>query len=332
MTSPFDPNVVCPITGEPLLLDGDRLTTPDGSHHYEIDDGIARLFVDPAASEAASPSRASGTVQEFYTDAPFPNYAEFDDIGRFVAHAEKSLFARSLSSQILAGSNVLEVGCGTGQLSNYLAATTDCPVYAADLTLASLRLARDFAAKNDIRQIRFMQMNLFHPCIRPGSMDVVISNGVLHHTADPRAAFLSIARLIKPGGHALIGLYNRIGRLRTDLRRWLFRLLGERALVLDPRLREGLAPAKRRAWIRDQYLHPQESKHTMSETLDWFSEAGMDFVSSRPKIVGGLAPDENLFEPRSPGSTLRRFATEVDMLFSHYGATGGLYVMIGRKR
>lgn len=329
---PYDENLVCPLTGADLFAHGTHLATRDGRHRYDIDDGILRMFVDPEAPEAGEPNETTRTVQDFYTDAPFPNYGDFDDIRAFIARAETGFFARSLSRQLPANARVLEVGCGTGQLSNYLAATTSCQLYAADMTLASLRLARDFASKNRIEAIRFLQMNLFHPCVRPGSMDVVISNGVLHHTADPRAAFHSIATLVRPGGHVIVGLYNRIGRLRTDLRRVLYRLFGERALRLDPRLRrEDLSPAKRRAWTRDQYLHPRESKHGMSETLRWLEEESFAFVSSRPKIVGSLSEDEEVFMPVSPGTPLRRLATEVAMLFSHYGSAGGLYLVIGRR-
>ena len=197
--------------------------------------------------------------------------------------ADTSVFGRLLREQIPVNASVLEVGCGTGQLSNYLAATCVARIYAADMTLASLRLGRKFAAEHQIQGVRFLQMNLFRPCIRPGSMDLVISNGVLHHTADSKAAFMSIAPLVKPGGHIIVGLYNHIGRLRTDLRRALWRVFGDPVLFLDPHLRKPLSPDKRRAWIRDQYIHPVERKHSMSEVLGWFDEAGFSFISLHPQ-------------------------------------------------
>ena len=80
-----------------------------------------------------------------------------------------------------------------------------------------------------------------------------------------------------------------------------------------------------------QYRHPQETTHTMSETLDWFAEAGLTFVSSIPKIIGTFSAEERLFEPQSPGAASERFAPEVDMLLSHYGGEGGVYIMIGQK-
>jgi 2-polyprenyl-3-methyl-5-hydroxy-6-metoxy-1,4-benzoquinol methylase len=325
---PADPVLVCPLTGQPLRRQGDGFVTADGSHAYGNEDGIALLF----AHADGRIDTATDGVQAFYTESPFPNYNDFDSVASFVRQADSGVFARLLREQVPTNATVLEVGCGTGQLSNYLAATCLARVFAADMTLASLRLGRDFARRNGIQRVRFLQMNLFRPCIRPGSMDIVISNGVLHHTADTRAAFLGIAPLVKPGGHIVIGLYNHIGRLRTDFRRALWKLVGDRALVLDPHLRRRLSPEKRRAWIRDQYAHPVERKHSMSETLGWFEEAGFDFVSSIPPVSGSFGPETRLFERRPPGTPLDRLMAETGMLFSTYGGEGGLYVMIGRRR
>ena len=69
----------------------------------------------------------------------------------------------------------------------------------------------------------------------------------------------------------------------------------------------------------------------MSETLDWFAEAGLTFVSSIPRIIGTFSAEERLFELQSPGTASQRFATEVDMLLSHYGGEGGVHFMIGQK-
>lgn len=327
----FDENLVCPVSGEALFLEAGELVTAEGRHRYAVDEDILQLFISPRAPLEDDSGDTTRRVQDFYTDAPFPNYNDFDDVAAFVERADKSVFYRLLRQQVPMNARLLEVGCGTGQLSNYLAATTMSHIYATDMTLASLRLGVDFAGKNGIKGIKFIQMNLFNPCIKKRSMDMVIANGVLHHTADTRAAFLSIAQLVKPGGYIVVGLYNKIGRLRTDLRRHLFNLFGERVLVLDPHLRQNLSPDKRRSWILDQYCHPQESKHTMSETLGWFAEAGFSFVSSVPKIAGTFSTEEKLFAPTSPGTGFDRISAEIGMLFSRHGGEGGLYIMIGRK-
>jgi 2-polyprenyl-3-methyl-5-hydroxy-6-metoxy-1,4-benzoquinol methylase len=301
-----------------------------------VSDDIPLLFADADGSHAGQAGRDTAgnkvthVVQDFYEAAPFPNYNSFDSVAALVRRADTGIFARLLRDQMPLSVNVLEVGCGTGQLSNYLAATTLSRIYATDITLASLRLGRDFAKQNSIKGIQFIQMNLFMPAIRPHSMDVVISNGVLHHTHDTRKALDSISQLVKPGGHIILGLYNRIGRLRTNVRRRLRRVFGDRILVLDPRLRKGLSPERRRAWMRDQYFHPHERKHSISEVIRWFEETGFSFVSSIRKIVGTFSEGEQIFQPQSPGSRLDRILVEIGMLFSDLGAGGGLFVCVGK--
>ena len=103
-----------------------------------------------------------------------------------------------LDDQIPTGTRILECGCGTGQLTNYLSIAYRT-VVGTDMCLNSLKLANDFKQKNKLDRAHFFQMNLFRPFFKPESFDLVISNGVLHHTSDPRLAFQSISRLVKPG-------------------------------------------------------------------------------------------------------------------------------------
>lgn len=324
----FDPNLVCPISRQPLIRSNGHLVTPDGRYRYPIGDEFLPLRVD----EVQMGDTVTQTVQDFYTEAPFPNYNEFDSIDTFVKSADRSVFAAKLRRAVPINSTILEVGCGTAQMSNFLAATTMSHIYATDLTPASLKLGSDFASRQGIHGVKFIQMNLFRPCIRPESMDLVIANGVLHHTYDTRKAFGAIAPLVKPGGYILIGLYNRIGRLRTDLRRRLYRILGEPALRLDPQLRRQLSAEKRRAWIRDQYLHPQERKHTISQVLGWFKETGFEFVSSIPRIGDKFSAEDHLFAPADTGTGVDRVLAETSMLFTTFGGEGGLFIVIGQRK
>jgi SAM-dependent methyltransferase len=177
-----------------------------------------------------------------------------------------------------------------------------------------------------------MQMNLFRPPFRAESFDVVVSNGVLHHTSDCAAAFRSIAPLVKPGGIIIIGLYNWLGRLPTLWRRWLIDRFGETGALLDYRLRDKGEAARREAWFMDQYKHPHETRHSMDEVLAWFDAAGFEFTACIPTIGDAeFSEDARLFERRSPGRYVDRLSTELEMLLTG-GADGGLYVMIGRKR
>ena len=154
----------------------------------------------------------------------------------------------------------------------------------ADLCMNSLALAKGFRDRFAIVNADFVQMNLFRPPFGDDSMDVIISNGVLHHTSDPEGGFRAITAKLKPGGHVLVGLYNWLGRRPTLWRRRLIETFGDRMAALDSRLRRGrLNVARQTAWFRDQYMHPHESSHSMDEVLRWFDRDGSSSSQASPR-------------------------------------------------
>ncbi|MCI0624201.1 MAG: class I SAM-dependent methyltransferase [Acidobacteria bacterium] len=298
---------------------------------YPVDqDGIPLLF---CPTEGWNKDRdVTEVVKAFYEKNPFPNYDDLESRESLEHKASRGIFARLLNEQIPAGSLVLEVGCGTGQLTNFLGMSWKRQVFGSDVCLNSLRLAKGFRDRFSINNAAFLQMNLFRPGFRDSIFDVVISNGVLHHTGDPYRAFQSIAQLVKPGGIILIGLYNRIGRLTTDFRRFLFRMTHDHLKFLDGHMRNRqYNEPRKRAWFMDQYKHPHESKHGMGEVIEWFEACGFEYLITIPKIDGSLfTANERLFEPHCKGNRLSRFLTEVEMLLEG-GVDGALFITIGRR-
>jgi SAM-dependent methyltransferase len=324
--------LACPACGGALAAaPGAGLACQGCARAFPCSEGIPRLYW---PNDWTGREDVTEVVKAFYEETPFPNYDEIDSSERLRAKAEQGLFARLLNEQIPFGARILEAGCGTGQLSNFLGLTWPRRVFGTDLCLNSLRLAEAFRAGQSIAGACFVQMNLFRPAFRAESFDVVVSNGVLHHTSDPLGGFRSLLRLLKPGGIVIVGLYNRFGRLTTDLRRVLFRLSGDRAKWVDPWLRRaGLGQAKQRAWFMDQYKHPHESKHTLGEVLAWFDRCAVEFLNGVPRCTAGegLSPREELFAPHPRGSGFDHFAVQARMMLSG-GREGGFFTMIGRKR
>jgi len=323
----------CPGCGGTLTMEdeGAALRCAGVRHRFACDGGIPHLFW---PTEWSDREDVTELVRAFYEHTPFPNYDDIDSPETLRVKAEAGWFARLLSEQIPHGALVLEVGCGTGQLSNFLGLRWGRTVFGTDICVNSLRLAESFRDRHAIGSVAFLQQNLFRPAFRPETFDVVISNGVLHHTSDPWLGFRTLVGLLKPGGHILVGVYNRLGRLATDLRRAVFRLTGDRLTFLDPHLRRPtLNPARWRAWFRDQYKHPHESKHWIGEVLDWFDQADVEFLNSIPNCVAGasLSPREELFAANPRGTPLDRLLVQLGMLLSG-GREGGFFIMIGRKR
>ncbi len=323
--------VCCPVCGGELEIAAQTLRCPHCGRNFESDNGIALLFW-PAGDQASS-GDVTGIVKAFYEENPFPNYDDVESSFTLREKARKGIFAQLLDDNVPLTAKVLEVGCGTGQLSNFVGECTTRTVIGADLCLNSLRLAQEFKLRNALQNVTLYQINLFRPPFRAESFDVVLSNGVLHHTSDPYGGFKSIVGLLKRDGVILVGLYNTYGRLPTDFRRTMIRVFGDKAAVLDPHLRKAaLNEGRRRAWLYDQYKHPHESKHTFGEVLEWFEQCGIEFITSIPTCTGSPLPrTERLFDQLEPQPTLMaRFLTQAGMLLKG-GAEGGLFIMIGRK-
>jgi carbamoyltransferase len=319
----------CPACGGEFAVSGVRATCRGCGAQREKTEGIWRMF------QPSEPFDGDITqiVKGFYEEHPFPNYDEDESLASLMGKARRGIYARLLGEQIPFDGRILEVGCGTGQLSNFLGIGNRTMV-GADLCGNSLKLAEGFRSRHGLERVRFLQMNLFRPAFAPQSFDVVLCNGVLLTTTDPKSGFDSIARLVKPGGHIVIGLYNTWGRLAVDTRRQFFRLTGGRFRWVDPHLRgQRMSPEKQDAWFYDQYRHPHETKQSMGEVLGWFDDAGFDFVSSVPKTSPWhpFTEREDLFRPAPRGTPLERGLVQAGMIVTG-NREGGFFIMIGRRR
>jgi SAM-dependent methyltransferase len=315
--------LACPTCKGELREDPASLLCAGCGARYLVRDAIPDLRVDA--------ERRTDVVREFYTRAPFPGYPPEETLGSLRASASRSDFARALDRAIPGDARVVEVGCGTGQMSIFLA-TADRTVVGADLTRASLELGARAARRFGVEGVSFVETDLHHAGLREGAFDVVLSSGVLHHTPDPRASFAAIARLARPGGVVVVGLYNAWARFPHRLRRGLARLTGYKFIPFDPVLRDRSSdPARREAWLRDQYMHPEEHTHTLREVLRWFREENVEYLRTYPDSRLGTEPPDggDLFAKAGDDWALEGCISEVCWMQT-LAREGGLWVTIGR--
>ena len=315
----------CPACGADLKLLETKITCEKG-HTYQINEQI------PDFLTAAPSNSVEEKISAFYETTPFPDYEGLESINSLVAKAEKGGFAKLLDRTIPHNTNILEVGCGTGQLSNFLS-YGQRNVFAVDFSHNSLKLAEAFRQRNNLENAGFYRMNLFNPCFKNGSFDLVICNGVLHHTADPKAGFDSIASMVKKNGYILLGLYNKYGRLTNDVRGMILKMFNGKPVNLDPRVRKAkLTGAKREAWIKDQYYNPHESRHTIGEVLNWLHDRGFEFVSSIPSSSGSSYEGKrNIFIKHWHGYGITRLVTQLGLLLKRDNE-GGFFIVVGKRK
>ena len=310
--------LACPACEERLTAD---LACRRCGVSFDAPDGIPALRL-------TGDSRTEA-VREFYERTPFPGYPPRDSLHALRARAGRSAFARLIDQAIPGDARVADVGCGTGQMSLYLA-RADRLVVGVDLARASLVLGAAAARRFGLERVLFVEADFRRPALAAGAFDVVYSSGVLHHTADPRASFASLVRLARPGGTIVLGLYNALARLPLRLRRVIARLSGFRFVPFDPVLRDRQnEPARREAWLRDQYQHPEEHRHTLAEVQGWFKEHGVTYLRAYPSAVLGDEP-QNLFTSAPDNWRAEGWLAQLGWIRT-LGREGGLFFVLGRR-
>jgi SAM-dependent methyltransferase len=142
------------------------------------------------------------TKKTFYDEHPF------DWVGPYTGAEIRSVISAPLVEEIESlprSALALDVGCGAGRVLAFLVQRGIRSV-GADLSRISVSIAaRRYGVAGVVA-------DTLHLPFRDGVADLVISDGVVHHTPDPRAAFAENCRLVKNGGRMYLSVYKPGGR------------------------------------------------------------------------------------------------------------------------
>ncbi|TDK24942.1 bifunctional 2-polyprenyl-6-hydroxyphenol methylase/3-demethylubiquinol 3-O-methyltransferase UbiG [Luteimonas aestuarii] len=108
----------------------------------------------------------------------------------------------------LAGSRVLDVGCGGGLLSESMA-KAGADVTAIDLADDLVKVARLHSLESGVKVDYRVQAVEALADEQPGAFDVVTCMEMLEHVPDPGAILQACATLLKPGGRLFVSTLNR---------------------------------------------------------------------------------------------------------------------------
>lgn len=160
----------------------------------------------------------SQKVRAMYEENPYPRWVKAppptlqDSIGGYL----RRQFPRAVFSwEAKAGPiQFLTAGCGTGHLAVEFPQNIQAQVLAVDLSRASLAFAKRKADEIGLTagsgaSITFAQADILK---LTGNFDAIECSGVLHHMADPLAAWRHLLTLLNPGGFMLVGFYSEIAR------------------------------------------------------------------------------------------------------------------------
>ena len=114
-------------------------------------------------------------------------------------------FVRPVKGEWLRGKRVLDAGCGFGRFS--LAALHYGASFVVGVDLSdAVEVA--FANTRHLPNALIVQADIFHLPFK-GTFDYAFSVGVLHHTPDPRGAFMHVVSKVRAGGGVSAWVYGR---------------------------------------------------------------------------------------------------------------------------
>lgn len=286
------PALACPATGQPLRRAGDRLVTPDGSRSYPVVREIPRFVAGDFYTRSFSFEwNVHSTTQLDTHRTDGWSEQEFGD-------------KTGLTPEQVRGKLVLDAGAGAGRYTEVLA-RWGATVVGADLSFAVEAARTHFRDRADVM---LCQADIGALPFRPGTFDLIVSIGVLHHTPDTRKYFAALPPLLKPGGEIAVWVYPddtdyvtrkhwvpfvhrvprawyyswckvfvpwAVARANTPIGRWISRIFpfsnqrrGVENDVLD---------------TFDGYSPRYHGVHSAAEVKGWFREAGLTDVREYPE-------------------------------------------------
>jgi ubiquinone/menaquinone biosynthesis C-methylase UbiE len=233
-------------------------------------------------------------VLRMYMGHPYPNYSKEERHNIFAA--ELCRYRYLGLEPFMRGARLADIGCGTGHRVMPMAQYFGVREYLGlDHSSASLAVAKELSDELDMKNVTLREGDLFQLPFEDGSVDVVICQGVLHHTSDPYRGFKELVRICRPGGLINIYLYNKFNHWRHNLQKAKVTRLGGSDLqnrfqvahrLYGTKPIDQMSPAEI-AGFYDQYCHPHKSDHTIGEMLSWFDKQGLQYWGAYPPVRVG---------------------------------------------
>lgn len=172
----------------------------------------------PAAT-AATVTTQRATIRRTarsYDDGDY-NYLTYWNGRGYEHRAEVIALRRLLRGRTF--THAVDVGGGFGRLTKVLCDYAS-RVTLADPSVRQLELARDYLLGRPQAELRLMDAG--HLELEDASVDLAVMVRVLHHIPFPAAEITEIARVLKPGGFAVIEAANSLHAVNR-LRSWVHR-------------------------------------------------------------------------------------------------------------
>ncbi len=189
--------------GESEIVTG-QLECPNG-HIYDIHRYVPRFIY----NEQIDP-RQEQTMKVFSTQWEEFGQVTIDETAFSISR--DWLFGRygwnndaGVRKYLLDKNMILDAGSASGRYANYFAKLSGNTVFGVDIGAGV-----DIAQKNfgETNNVHYLQASITDLPFAPNTFDFIMSDGVIHHTTNPKDTFQRLTTFLKPGGEMAIYMYH----------------------------------------------------------------------------------------------------------------------------
>ena len=233
------------------------------------------------------------------------------------AEAQIKLIERlAVCAHIAPASRVLDIGCGLGGSSRWLAQNLDCSVLGLTLSPVQAKLATAASSKAGLSdQVRFRVQDVTQFAFPPQAFDAVWVVECSEHLPDKARFIADCAQTLQPGGHLALCAWLRAETLNDQGAQLVAR-------VCDGMLCPSLASMNEyRNWMSDAGLQPIEAENITRRVEPTWTHCVA--LLKRPEIKAML---------RVGDARLHRFATAFTDLAQAYASGAMEYGMFAATK
>lgn len=155
-------------------------------------------------------------IKNFYSRINFPGRYQQQDIEFYQHYGIHNLYLKEIDKSMSDNIEVLDVGCGTGLISNVFASKYPNSNFTSLDFSDSIDYAKKFANENNITNVSWIKTDFLNFTTNK-QYDVIICCGVLHHIPEYKVALEKLKLLLKPKGQLILAVYNPFGKILKRL-------------------------------------------------------------------------------------------------------------------